>query len=243
MRVVDRVHGLTTGDRALAEPACTTGLAKRDVGVVGVADLTDRRAAAGVHVADFAGRHAQLSVGAVLRDELHGRTSGAGDLRAAERAEFDRVHHGTGRDVAQRQVVARLDVGLRAGLNQVALLDAFRGDDVALLTVCVVEQGDACGTVRIVFDLGDARRHAVLVPTTEVDETVLALMATAAMAGGHTAVRVAAASLAFLAYERLLRRGAREVGEIRHGRVTAARSRRLINADSHNLVLPLTFLG
>ena len=29
-------------------------------------------------------------VGAVLRDELHGRTSGAGDLRAAERAEFDR---------------------------------------------------------------------------------------------------------------------------------------------------------
>ena len=36
-------------------------------------------------------------------------------------AKLDRVHDGTGRDVAQWQVVPRLDVGLGASLNPVAL--------------------------------------------------------------------------------------------------------------------------
>ena len=243
MRVIDRVHGLTTGDRALAHPTSAACLAKLDVGVIGITDLTNGRAAASVHVADFAGRHTQLSVGAILGDELHGSTGGAGDLGATQRAELNRMHHGTGRDVAQRQVVARLDISLSAGLDDVALLDAFRSDDVTLLTVCVVQQCDAGGTVRVVLDVSDLGRHAVLVPTLEVDETVLALVTAAAMTGGHTAVGVTTASLAELANQRLLRRGARKLGEVRDGRVTAACSRRLINADSHNLVLPLTFLG
>ena len=243
MRVIDRVHGFTTGDRALAHPTCTTCLTELDVGVIGVADLTDGCAAASIHVADFSGRHAQLGVSAILSDELHGCTSGAGDLGATQRAELDCVHHGTSRDVAQRQVVARLDISLGAGLDDVTLLDTFRSDDVALLTVCVVQQCDAGGTVRVVLDVSDLGRHAVLVPTLEVDETVLALVTAATMTGGHTAVRVTTASLAEFANQRLLRRRTRKLGEVRDGRVTAACSRRLINADSHNLVLPLTFLG
>ena len=106
-----------------------------------------------------------------------------------------------------------------------------------------MQEGDTGGAVRIVLDLGNLGGHAVLVPTLEVDETVLALVTAAAMTGGHTAVGVTTASLAELANQRLLRRGARKLGEVRDGRVTAACSRRLINADSHNLVLPLTFLG
>ena len=106
-----------------------------------------------------------------------------------------------------------------------------------------MQQCDAGGTVRVVLDVSDLGRHAVLVPTLEVDETVLALVTAAAMTGGHTAVGVTTAGLGLLANQRLLRRGARKLGEVRDGRVTAACSRRLINADSHNLVLPLTFLG
>ena len=50
MRVVDRVHGFTTGDRALAHPTSATGLAELHVGVLFVADLADGSAAAGVDV-------------------------------------------------------------------------------------------------------------------------------------------------------------------------------------------------
>ena len=153
------------------------------------------------------------------------------------------MNHGTGRDVLQRQVVARLDISLSTGLDDVALLDALRRDDVALLAICEVQEGDTGGAVRIVLDLGNLGGHAVLVPTLEIDETVLTLVAAAAMTGGDTAVRVTTAGLGLLANQRLLRRRTSQLGEIRDGRVAAACGRRLINADSHNVVLPLTFLG
>src|SRR5215213_1587568 len=47
---------------ALALPAHAAGLAPVDVGLLGVADLADRGAAAGVDVADLARGHPQLGV-------------------------------------------------------------------------------------------------------------------------------------------------------------------------------------
>src|SRR6476660_7754697 len=89
MGVVDGVHGDTTDGRALALPPHTAGLAPVDVALLGVAHLADGRAAARVDVADLTGRHTQLGVGAVLGDELHASTRGAGDLRATTGLELD----------------------------------------------------------------------------------------------------------------------------------------------------------
>src|SRR4249919_3640079 len=111
MGVVNGVHGDTTDGRALALPAHAAGLAPVDVGLLGVAHLADRGAAAQVDVADLAGRHTQLGVGTVLGHELHAHSGRAGDLRAAAGLELDSVDDRTGRDVAQRQAVAGLDVG------------------------------------------------------------------------------------------------------------------------------------
>src|SRR6476646_290739 len=155
VRVVDRVHGHTADGRALALPAHAAGLAPVDVGLLGVADLADRGAAAQVDVADLTGRHAQLRVGAVLGDELHAGTGRAGDLRAAAGPELDGVDDRTDRDVAQRQVVAGLDVGRGAVLHGVALLQLRRREDVALLAVRVVQQRDARGEVGVVLDVSD----------------------------------------------------------------------------------------
>ena len=105
--------------------------------MVFVADLTNGGAAAGVDVTDFAGRHTQLGVSAILGDELNGSTSGASNLGATQRAELNRVNHGTGRDVLQRQVVARLDISLSTSLDDVALLNTLRRDDVALLSQAI----------------------------------------------------------------------------------------------------------
>src|SRR3954468_24170611 len=121
VRVVDGVHRHTAHRRALALPAHAAGLAPVDVGLLGVADLADRGAAADVDVADLTGRHAQLGVRTVLRDQLHRRAGRAGDLRAATGTQLDGVHDGADGDVAQRQAVAGLDVGARTVLDPVAL--------------------------------------------------------------------------------------------------------------------------
>ena len=84
-------------------------------------------AAAHVNVADFAGRQTQLGEAAFLGDELDRCAGGAGHLGAATRTQFHCVDNGTDRDVAQRQVVAGLDVSAGAGLNEVTLLEACSG--------------------------------------------------------------------------------------------------------------------
>src|SRR4029450_5727228 len=72
-RGVDRVHGDTAHGRTLALPTQPAGLAPADVGLLGVADLTDGRAAAHIHVADLAGRHPQLSVRTLRGNQLDHR--------------------------------------------------------------------------------------------------------------------------------------------------------------------------
>src|ERR1700712_2677343 len=64
VRVVDGVHDDTADGRATALPAHAAGLAPVDVGLLGVADGTDRGAAADVDVAHLSRRHPQLGAGA-----------------------------------------------------------------------------------------------------------------------------------------------------------------------------------
>src|SRR6478736_6456763 len=233
VRVVDRVHRDTADGRADALPAVAAGLAPVDVRLLGVADLADGRAAARIDVADLAGGQTQLGVGAVLRHEANRHTGRARDLRAAAGAELDRVDHGTGGDVLQRQVVAGLDVGRGARLDDVALLQLVRGEDVALLAVEVVQQRDARGAVGVVLDVSDLGVDAVLVVTTEVDDAVLTLVATTDVTRGDAALVVAATGLAERAEERLLRRRSGDLGEVGHRRAAATRGRGLVLANSH----------
>src|SRR5690606_15573634 len=106
-----------------------------------------------------------------------------------------RVHDRTGRDVAQRQVVAGLDVGARARLDDVALLELLGSEDVALGAVDEVQERDARRAVRVVLDVRDLRVHAVLVVATEVDDAILALVAATDVAGRDAALVVAATRL------------------------------------------------
>src|SRR6476646_1312240 len=238
MGVVDGVHGDTTDGRALALPPHPAGLAPVDVALLGVAHLADRGAAAQVDVAGLAGRQMQLGGGAVLGDVLDLRTGRVGDLGATARLQLDGVHGGTRRHVAQRQAVARLDVGRRTVLDGVALLQPVRREDVALLAVGVVQQRDPRGAVGVVLDVRDLGRHAVLVVTTEVDDAVGALVATTDVAGGDPAGVVAAAALAERTDQRLLRRGPSDLDEVGDRRATTARGGRLVLANSHVCLSP-----
>src|SRR3954447_17180745 len=233
VRVVDRVHHDTADGRALALPAHPAGLAPVDVGLLGVADLADRGAAADVDVAHLAGGHPQLCTGTLLRDELGAVAGGTGDLGPATGPELDAVDRRTDGDVAQRQVVARLDVGGRAGLDRGALAHAERRDDVALLAVGVVQQSHPGGAVRVVLDVRDLGRHAVLVVATEVHDAVGALVATTLVTRGDAPLVVATALLGQRLGQRLLRRGAGDLDEVSDRRAATARGGRLVLADCH----------
>src|SRR3954471_24902405 len=101
MGVVDRVHRHAADGRALALPPHAAGLAPVDVGLLGVADLADGRAAARIHVADLARGQTQLGEVAILGDQAHGCTGRTRHLRAATGAELDRMDDRTRGDVLQ----------------------------------------------------------------------------------------------------------------------------------------------
>src|SRR5215472_5048194 len=128
-RVIDWVPGHAAHRGPLALPPVAPGLAKLDVALFGVAHLADRGPARRADPPDLPGRHAQLGVPAFLREQLHAGPGRAGDLGAAG-PQLDGVHDRAGRDVAQRQAVPRPDVGARAALDPVALLQALRAQDV-----------------------------------------------------------------------------------------------------------------
>src|SRR5439155_26578459 len=143
-----------------------------------------------------------------------------------------RVHGGAHGDVRQRQRVPRADLRRGARHQPVADAHALGRQDVALLPVGVVQQGDPGAPVGIVLDVGDLRRNPVLVPL-EIDRPVLALVAASLVAGRDATVRVAARLLRELAGEGLLRLVAGDLREVGDARPASARRGRLVLANRH----------
>ena len=232
VRVVDRVHNRTTDGRADALPAVTASLADLDVGMLGVADFANSRAAGEQHAAHLRRGHAQNGVLAFLTHELDRSTSGASQRSTLAGLQLNCMDEGTNRDVSQSKRVAGLNVGLRARHNHVADLQAFRVKDVALLAINVMEKSDTGGTVRVVLDGSDLGGDAVLVAL-EVDDTVTTLHAAALMTGGDATLVVATGLLRQRRKQRLLGLRAGDFGEIRNRLEAATSAGRLVLLDSH----------
>src|SRR3954466_7750632 len=114
-RVIDRVHRHAADVRADAQPPAAAGLADRDVLVVEITDLPDRRVALDVDLARLARRHLDRGVLAFLGHHLHPGAGAARDLAAAAGPQLHVVHQRAERNVLQRQGVARQDVDVVAG--------------------------------------------------------------------------------------------------------------------------------
>src|SRR6185369_17765787 len=90
-RMIDRVHRDAPHVRTLTQPAAASRFADRDVLVIEIADLPDRRVTLAVDLPDLARRHLHRRVFAFLGDELHGRASAPRDLTALVGPELDVV--------------------------------------------------------------------------------------------------------------------------------------------------------
>jgi hypothetical protein len=108
-------------------------------------------------------------------------------------------------------------------------------ENVPLLAIDEVEQGDAGIANRIVLDRCHLGGHAVFFPL-EINDAVLLLVAAAAMPGGDPPLVVAAAFFAQGTQQRLFRLGAfGKLGEIADARAAAASGNRVVLPDAHDL--------
>src|SRR5207245_1980120 len=114
----------------------------------------------------------------------------ADELSTLPGVHLDVVDFQPARDVGQRHGVAKLRRRVRAADHFGADFQAVGGEDVALLAVGVLNQGDVARAVGVVLDRLDRRLDAVLVAF-EIDQAVEALVPTAAVLGGDHAVVVA----------------------------------------------------
>src|SRR5579859_2045914 len=237
VRMVPGVHRRAAHSRPDAEPAAASGLAARLVLVLDVTDLADRGLAVDVDAAQFSRRHADHGVVAFLRKQLGRRSGAAHQLAAAAERELDVVDRRTDRDVRQRDGVADPHRRVDPTLDRVPHLQAQRRQDVALLTVLVVDQRDPGAAVGVVLDRRDLARHAVLVAL-EVDLAVELAIAAALVPRRDPALVVAAGVRRDRLHERLLGRVGRDLLEPGDRHEPAARAGRLELSNRHLYTLP-----
>src|SRR6185312_10667416 len=236
VRVVDRVHRRPAGLRAHAHVALAPRLADLHVLVVGVADDADGRAALGADHPHLTRGQAQRRHVAVAGHQLRGGTRRTRHLTAPTGLQLDVVDDRADRHTSELEAVPDRDFRALARGDRHPDGQPLRREDVALLAVDVVQQGDVGGAVGVVLDRRDLRGHAVLA-TLEVDPPVGALGPPTAVARGLTAVGVAPAALLEPFDERLLRLGLGDLREVRIGDEPHPRTGRLWLANRHLLTL------
>src|SRR6185369_14802926 len=116
--------------------------------------------------------------------------------------------------------------------NFLAHLQAIGLKDVSLLAICIAQQRDARGTIRIVFDRCDGCRDSLLVAL-EVDQAQLALVAAAPEPARDIARVAASASARLRLKQRLMRLGRGQVIVDQRRPVAQRLRRRSISLDCH----------
>jgi hypothetical protein len=211
--MVDRITRDTAVDRANAAmtgPAC---FAENDVFMLGVADLTDGGVAIFVNAPNFARGKANLGVAFVARHEGGSATGGADHLSTATGSQLDVVNRKADRDRAKGKRIA--NVGRSGGPADQFRADLETGwrDDVSLLAVLILEQGKPGTATGIVFNCGNSRFDAMLLPF-EIDDAGFLFVSATNAARGATTIMIASAG-AFANFDQaLFGLGFRDIAEI-----------------------------
>src|SRR5690606_18617102 len=241
MGVIDRVHRHAANGRTDALPALGTGFTQRTQAVLGVRDFAQGGTALSQHLARFTGAKTQRHIGTLTRNQLRRSTSGTSDLSTLARLQFDTMNGGTQRDVAQRQAVTGFDRRIDARQQLITSAHALRRDDVATLTVGILQQRDVRSTVRVVFDTLDDGRNAILVAA-KIDQTVMLLVTTANVASGDATVVVTATCFRLLLEQRSIGSALVQLLADHLDHKAAARGSRFAFNDCHDAPLPYSAL-
>ena len=233
VRVIHGIHDDAAIGRANALPAVASSLADGDVLMVRVAHLANGRHALNQHLAGLARGQLEQGVLALLGHQLRLRSRRTRHLRALARPQFNRMNRGAGGNVLERQSVSHQNVGVGAAADRRAHLEAHRLQDVALLAVQIMNQGDAGRAVWIVFDRRDAPWNPILLAL-EVDQAQHLLVAATLMAHGQVALIAASAGALLDRQKRLVRPIRRQVVINLRGLKAQGRRYRSVCLDCHS---------
>ena len=111
------------------------------------------------------------------------------------------MHKRAHRNASDRQGVAWLDRRILTADDRRAFPDPLRTQDVATLTIQVLDQCQVSTAIRIVFDTLDNARNSVLVAL-EIDDAITLLVPAAVMTNRNPAVVIAAARFRLLVDQR-----------------------------------------
>src|SRR5512143_2016582 len=230
--MIDRVLRHTAHPRPHAHPARPAGLAYADILMIKVAYLADGCHALGADDAYFPRVQPKGGIFTFTRQKLHGSPGASRQLAACSLLELHIMDDGTHGDRGHRERIPRLDVGLGARQHGIAHLKAERCDDIALLSISVMEESDARRSIRIVLNLRHFRGDADFIAP-EVDHPVFFLVPAAPVTNRYLAAVVSSTALADLHDQRFLRRAARHFFERRGGLEPSSRRRRVIGLYRH----------
>src|SRR5436190_7892146 len=115
--MIDGVHHHSAHVRSPASPASTPSLAARNIHMIDIADLTNRRETALVNSANFAGRHFYQRITSLERSKRCLLPGTARDLPSAAWSQFDVVNIGSERNCTKRQRVAQIRRNIIPGGN------------------------------------------------------------------------------------------------------------------------------
>src|SRR5215468_7948719 len=218
VRMVHGIHGNATIDGTATHPALASCFADRDVFVVQVSDLSNRRHAINQYLAGLARRQLNQCILFFFGHKLSRASSGANHLRTLARPQLDVVNDGAGGNIPQRQRVAYKDVSFRTADDLLSDLQSLGMQDVPLFAIGVSDQRNARRTVRIIFDRNHGAGDSGFVAL-EINYAQLALVPAAAMPARDIARIPASAGALLDPGQRLMRsvRGQLFIGQCGHG--------------------------
>src|SRR5258707_7034954 len=241
VRMIHSVHGHAAHGGLDAAPPGASGLAKRFILMIKVANLANRGHAIDGKLAHFAAWHLDQREVAFFAEQLRRATCRANGVSAASRVQLEVVHHRAGRNVANLQRVAGKNVRAFAGLHRGADFKPHRMDDVALLAIGVMQQRDVRAAIGVIFDGRNFCRHTDFVAP-EIHLAVLLLVAAAAMPNHNFAVIVASAGSLFRLKQGFLRLLLGDMAFVQDGDKPPRRRIWIKAFKSHRRLLPSYFL-
>src|SRR5690554_3778408 len=115
------------------------------------------------HQPYFTGGEPDMSILTLFGHKLCRIACGTDQLTAVSRSQFYVVNYGTQRNILQGQCISDLDVNIGSGYNYVPVLESIGCQYISLFAICVMEKGDVCTPVGIIFYSGNLCRNSVLV--------------------------------------------------------------------------------
>src|SRR5581483_10962734 len=144
MRMVSWVHHRASHGWTTPQMTRAPSLTKADILMIDVSDLSDGRHAEDVDVALLSRRQTNERIIALFCHQLRANTCTTHKLSATSTLQFDVVNGCTGRDVLQRQCITDPDVCFRPCHYAVPNVESHGCQDVALLAIYIVQEGDTC---------------------------------------------------------------------------------------------------